>query len=168
MVHVLIHGSSSAFFDGISTPPTPPPGSVAPQLISVQYDSATNTYVPWATRPAPTMLPSTLSNVETATIALDSTGRMWLSSGDGSNVLEYWADAPYSSFSAPVTIASGVEVGDQSAVVTLPNAIGVLFSNQNSTKYSFRTHADGTDPRVLDGGGIPPRLARTQHRPRAG
>src|SRR6185436_3377143 len=59
VTHVLLHtGSSSA------------------QLVSLEYQPASQTYALWSQRPSTTSL--SLSSSEIATIDLDSTGRMWL------------------------------------------------------------------------------------------
>ena len=56
---------------------------------------------------------------------------------------------PYSSFSGPVTLATGVAADDIGVVTALPNGqIGVLWSNQNTRLFGFRVHSDGADPSV--------------------
>ncbi|MBN0042178.1 hypothetical protein JN535_18640 [Cellulosimicrobium cellulans] len=126
VVHVLLHGSSSA-------------------LVSLQYSAAGDTYVPWGARPAATAL--SLPGSETATLDVDSTGRMWVASDTASTVQVRYADAPYGSFSAPVTLASGITEDDIALVTAMPGGkIGVLWSNQATERFGFRTHADGAPP----------------------
>jgi hypothetical protein len=119
------------------------------ELMSVEYDVSTGTYIPWNKRKTKVDLVLDMG-VETGTIALDSTGRMWLASDAITDINVRYADAPYTSWSGPVTIASGVDDDDISAIVAMPGTgkIGVLWSNQDTKRFGFRTHADGTDPAI--------------------
>lgn len=114
-----------------------------PELVSVEYVGGS--YQLWSTRPAPS--PVLLPGSETATIDIDSTGRMWLSTEAGNDVVVYYSDAPYSSWTGPVTLATGINSDDITAVTALPdNTIGVLWSNQVAQRFGFRIHADSDDP----------------------
>ena len=110
------------------------------ELVSVEYGSGT--YAAWSARPA--AAPITLdSGVETATIAVDSTGRMWLASDGTTDINVRYSDAPYSSWSSPLAIGTGVNTDDISVVTAMPgNQIGVLWSNQETERFGFRVHAD--------------------------
>lgn len=125
ITHILLHGPQTA-------------------LVSLQYNEANGSYVAWGQRPDP--VPISLPGSETATIALDGEGRMWLATETLSQIQVRWADAPYSSFSSPVTIASGIDDDDIAAITTLPGKIGVLWSNQQTRRFGFKTHTDGTPP----------------------
>ena len=97
-----------------------------------------------------------LPNSEVATIDIDSTGRMWLATRDQSipgnaRIVAYYSDSPYSNWTnPPIEIGAGVVAGDDISVVTAlpgaPGKIGILWSNQNTKRFGFRTHVDGTDP----------------------
>ena len=82
VTHILLHGAS-------------------PELVSVEYVSGTNTYQLWTSRPTATAI--SLPSSETATIDVDSTGRMWLATESGPDILVYYSDSPYSSFSSSFT-----------------------------------------------------------------
>ncbi len=115
------------------------------ELVSVEYLSAANTYQLWSTRPDST--PVALPGSETATIDIDSTGRMWLATESATTVNVYYSDAPYAVFSGPVTVATGIADDDIAVVTALPNhSVGVLWSNQNTRRFGFRVHVDGADP----------------------
>src|SRR5690606_9646062 len=114
VAHVLLHGPTTT-------------------LVSIQRDAGTNTYVPWAQRTGATAV--SLPGSETATIDVDSTGRMWVAWDTASQVQVRWSDAPYSSFSSPITVASGITDDDIAVVTAMSgNKIGVLWSNQNSKR----------------------------------
>ena len=125
------------------------------QLASIEYVPATQTYQFWTTRPANVALPLD-GGTETATIDVDSQGRMWLATDYAAGtdqIVVYYSDAPYSSWSGPVTLATGINADDIAVVTAMPGGkIGVLWSNQNTQRFGFRTHVDGTDPGDLDGG----------------
>jgi Concanavalin A-like lectin/glucanases superfamily/Bacterial TSP3 repeat len=126
VTHILLHGSS-------------------PELVSVQHVPAGNTYQLWPARITST--PISLPDSETATIDIDSSGRMWLATESVSNVNVYYSDSPYSSFTGPITLANNINADDISVVTALPNnTVGVLWSNQTTQRFGFRAHVDGTDP----------------------
>ena len=126
VTHILLHGSS-------------------PVLISVEHVPASNTYQLWSARNVPT--PVALPGSETATIDIDSTGRMWLATETAADIVVYYSDPPYSSFTGPITLATNTSSDDISAVTALPNGtVGVLWSNQTTQRFGFRVHVDGTDP----------------------
>ena len=119
---------------------------VTSELVSVEYSSGSNTYQAWSARPTPSTV--TLdSGVEIATIDVDSQGRMWLASDASTTISVRYSDSPYSSWSAPIQLASGVSSDDISVVTALPNGtVGVLWSNQNTQRFGFRLHVDGNPP----------------------
>ena len=119
----------------------------SPELVSVEHVPVTNTYQLWTTRLAATAI--SLSGSETATIDVDSADRMWLATESGTDIDVYYSDSPYSSFTGPVTLASGVHSDDIAVVVALPNStVGVLWSNQVTDRFGFKVHEDGTDPTI--------------------
>ena len=123
VTHILLHGPS-------------------PELVSVQYNATGNTYEPWSSRPAATLV--SLPGSEIATIDLDSTGRMWLATENGANLNVHYSDAPYTSFAGPVTLANNINGDDIGVVTALPNdTIGVLWSNQTTQRFGFKVHVDG-------------------------
>lgn len=124
--HVLL-------FDGASS-----------ELASIEYDGAGN-YVPWTMRPQLVNVP--LSGAETATIDVDTTGRLWVAADNGSLVQVRYSDGIYQSWSSPITVASGIGSDDISVITALPNGtVGVLWSNQNSKLFGYRYHVDGAAP----------------------
>ena len=95
------------------------------ELVSVEYASGSNTYQAWSGRPAAAAV--TLdSGVEIATIDIDSEGRMWLASDASTSIHVRYSDPPYSTWSAPIVLATGVSSDDISVVTAMPNGtIGV-------------------------------------------
>ena len=111
------------------------------QLATLQYDSGPdNRFEPWSLRPQLVNIQLS-SGVETATIEVDSTGRMWIASDASSTVEVRYSDGPYTTWSAPITVASGINSDDISAIVAMPNnQIGVFWSNQSTNLFGFRVH----------------------------
>ena len=109
LAHVLLYDGSSS------------------QLATLQYDAGPdNRFEPWSLRPQLVNV-SLSSGVETATLEVDSTGRMWIASDASSTVEVRYSDGLYTTWSAPITIASGITSDDISAIVAMPNnRIGVF------------------------------------------
>ncbi len=114
------------------------------QVATLQYDAVDNRFEPWALQP--NLVDVQLSSgVETATLEVDSTGRMWIASDASTSIEVRYSDGLYTSWSAPITIASGISTDDISAVVTMPgNKIGVMWSDQSANLFGFRVHIDGS------------------------
>lgn len=129
LVHVLL-------FNGTST-----------QLATLQYDAGpANTFEPWSQQPDVVDVPLS-SGVETATIEVDSTGRMWIASDAKTTIEVRYSDGNYTNWSAPITVASGINSDDISSIVAMPNhEIGVFWSNQSTRLFGFRVHEDGAAP----------------------
>lgn len=126
------------------------------QLASVEYMAGgLGTYEFWATRPELVDLPFP-GSVETATIDVDSTGRMWTAYENSHDIRVHYSDAPYSTWSAPIVLAEDVDNDDIAAVKALPNdTVGVLWSNQTTQRFGFRLHVDGDDPTVWAADEVP-------------
>jgi len=124
------------------------------ELVSVEYVPTTDTYQLWTTRPASVSL--TLdSGVETATIDIDSDGRMWLASDASTDINVRWSDSPYSTWSSAITLDSGVGTDDICVVTAFDGKIGVLWSDQVSDRFGFRVHTDGADPNTWSADEVP-------------
>ncbi|MEI6946378.1 hypothetical protein V9K67_04190 [Paraflavisolibacter sp. H34] len=115
-------------------------------LVSVEYDANAQNYKPWSQRPGRSTIVFH-DDSETATLVLEEGGRLWVAS-DGNDEMELrWSDAPYTDFSSPITVAAGMMDDDICALAALPGKIGLLWSDQNTKRFGFRTHANGDDPR---------------------
>ena len=96
------------------------------------------------------------SGVETATIDVDSTGRLWVAYDRSSTIEVRYADGLYNSFSAPITVASGITSDDICSIIAMPGGtVGLFWSNQNSKRFGFRTHVDGTNPNTWTADEVP-------------
>ncbi len=94
--------------------------------------------------------------VETATIDVDSTGRMWLASDSQTDIGVQYSDGPYSTWSSRIVLATGVSTDDICAVTHLSNgSVGVFWSNQTTQRFGFRVHQDGSDPTVWSADEVP-------------
>jgi len=113
-------------------------------------------YQLWSTQPNIVNITGLNSSVETVTIDRDSTGRLWIAYEQDTQIVARYSDGNYSTWSAPIVLATGVNGDDIAAVTAMPgNKIGVLWSNQTTQRYGFRTHADGTDPNVWTADEVP-------------
>ncbi|MFO7973879.1 MAG: T9SS C-terminal target domain-containing protein [Candidatus Hydrogenedentota bacterium] len=116
------------------------------ELVSLEYDSDENMYRSWSKRPSPSSIVLD-PGVEMATIDVDNSGRMWLASDAEVDINVRWSDPPYTDWSAPLTLASGVDEDDICVVAAFPNGdVGVLWSNQNTRQFGFRMHAQDAPP----------------------
>lgn len=116
-------------------------------LVSVEYVPATGTYKRWSVRKNKVPVSLDLGS-ETATLDIDTTGRMWVAFDSPSKIKVKWSDSPYTNWSAPVTLATGVNQDDIASVIALPatGKIGVFWSDQTTRRFGFKTHSDGDNP----------------------
>ena len=118
------------------------------ELASIAY--AGGTYALWPTRTSNAPVTLTGATEPAATIALDSAGRLWVAWVGTSDVWVSSSTSPYSAWSAPTSLASGMPADDIAVITAMPgNKIGVLWSNENAgvKRFGFRTHVDG-DPQA--------------------
>jgi hypothetical protein len=134
VVRILLHGATS-------------------QVISIQYDATNHTYTAWAPQPAPVTVP--LPGSETATLDVDGTGRMWIAYDGTTTANVIWADAPYTTFSKPIVLASGILVDDIDVVTKVPGGMTVMWSNQAAKRFGFRLHLDGAAPTAWSANEVP-------------
>jgi hypothetical protein len=116
------------------------------QFYSIEYVGGT--YQLWVNRT--TLVDISLPGSETATIALDSTGEMWLATDTSAGeIVVYHSVSPYSTWDGPIVLESGVGDDDIEVITALPNgSVGVFWSNQNNPNpalrlFGFRYHVDG-------------------------
>jgi hypothetical protein len=130
LVHLLLfRGGSTSYF------------------VSLEYDPNLNTYKRWTQRTSTVNIIFETGAI-TATLDIDGTGRGWIASNNNGSMLVRYSDAPYSTWSAPITIASGGVSEDICAITALPGKVGVFWSNQTAKRFGFKTHTDGADPTV--------------------
>ncbi len=126
------------------------------QLASLEYvASSPPTYRLWSERSSLTGV-NLGSDAEAATIDLDSQNRLWVAYDNVRNIEVRYSDAPYTAWSAPVVLASNVDDDDIAVVTALAGGkIGVLWSNQTTKRFGFRTHADGAAPSAWSADEVP-------------
>src|SRR5690606_13688814 len=114
-------------------------------LISMQYNASQKTYEPWEARNNIVSFDFN-DEVETATIDIDDTGRMWIAYERNGQVMVRWANPNYGTWSDEIPLAN-VREDDIATVAALPGKIGVFWSNQITQRFGFRTHLneDPTD-----------------------
>ncbi|MGB5896435.1 MAG: hypothetical protein WBG58_19845, partial [Ignavibacteriaceae bacterium] len=106
------------------------------------------------------------SGVETATIDVDTQGRVWIASDEKiidvtstANIYVRWSESPYSSWTR-VTLATGLKKDDICAITAFTTSgtpkIGVLWSNQNDDHFHFKYRLDSEDPATWHGPELAP------------
>ena len=109
----------------------------------------------WPSRPSLATVPLGTDS-ETATLALDGAGRMWVASDAGTTIQVRYSDAPYATWSSSITIASGIHTDDIAGITTFPNgSVGVMWSNQVARRFGFKTHAPGASPSSWSANEVP-------------
>lgn len=137
LVHLLLYRATSVSY-----------------FVSLEYDPASNAYKRWTQRTTNTGIqfePGTAA----ATLDIDATNRIWIASNSFGNMLVRYSDPPYTIFSSPITIQSGATENDICTITALPGKIGVLWSNQNTRRFGFKTHNDGADPTIWSADEVP-------------
>ena len=126
------------------------------KMASVEYvPGSPGSYRLWTDRPGLSSVPLD-GSAKTATVAMDSIGRLWIASDTRATVEVRYSDFPYATWSAPLTVASGICTNDISAITSLGNGmIGVLWSDQSTERFGFRLHVDATDPDVWTDDEVP-------------
>jgi hypothetical protein len=114
-------------------------------LVSLQYDSINTTYTSWSERSSRTPI-AFVEGSETASLDIDGSGRMWVASDAPDHINVRWSDPPYKSFSEPIVLVQGINDDDICGIIAMPGKIGVMWSNQTTKRFGFRTHADGASP----------------------
>ena len=128
--------------------------SDASQLASIEYVGGSTGYQMWSQRPQLVDL-ALHGSSETATIDIDSVGRMWVAYDTSGTVEVRYSDGAYSTWSDPIAIGS-LGSDDISAIITMPNgSVGVLWSNQSADRFGFRVHQDGADANIWSENEVP-------------
>jgi len=113
------------------------------RLYRYQYDPATATYA------LDSGFPVTISNysTETLTIDKDSTGVLWASWAQDTQVYVNRSTGSDSTWGTPIVLpvsgAINLDADDISAVVAFGNKVGVMWSNQAASAMFFAVHQDG-------------------------
>ena len=85
--------------------------------------------------------------VETATLDVDASGRVWVASDAKRRIRVRWRDASSTDFHAPITLERGISKDDICVVMAFPQGdVGVLWSNQVTQHFGFRLHKKGNPP----------------------
>ena len=129
-------------------------GTLTSSIVSLQYDDANDTYIPWSQRTSNTSIVFPAGS-ETASMTIDGTGRMWVANAGTTEVKVWWSDAPYSSWGGSVTLADNITDDDICGIMRLQGKVGVFWSNQATRRFGFKTHTDGADPTVWSADEVP-------------
>jgi hypothetical protein len=111
--------------------------------VRLRYDEATRDYQ--AEEPA--LVTPRGGAASSATLALDSTGRLWAAFATVRRVLYSWSDNGRKW--APMEVLADTGTGgtpEQAALVTFDDRVGLLWSDQGTGSFTFAYHQDGADP----------------------
>lgn len=114
------------------------------QFTVVKYNDITKSYE-FSDKNNPIIPISFPATTETCVIDIDGLDNLWMTYEADNNIHVRNLSSPYKSWSLPHCIATGVKDDDISSVVQMNGKIGVLWSNQNTGLFGFKTHVDG-DP----------------------
>ena len=85
--------------------------------------------------------------VETATMARDDNGRLWIASDGETTIHARWIEKGADAVSGSLVLAEGVSKDDICVITSLQDgSVGVLWSNQNAQRYGFRRHVGSSNP----------------------
>jgi hypothetical protein len=80
---------------------------------------------------------------------------MWVAADETSAIDVWWSDSPYTTWSSPIKIATGIKDDDICLVTTFNGKVGVFWSDQTTKRFGFKTHADGDGPAIWSADEIP-------------
>ena len=114
------------------------------ELINTQYNAGNITYE-LLNADVPSRNLSFNGTTETVTIDIDGKDVMWLAYEEDNSIKVNSSVFPYTVWGEPTIIETGVKPDDICSIISLPGKIGVLWSNQNTKLFGFKTHVDGND-----------------------
>ena len=114
------------------------------ELINTRYNAGNITYE-LLNVDVPSSNLSFNGTTETVTIDLDGNDVMWLAYEEDNSIKVNSSVFPYTVWGEPTIIETGVKPDDICSIISLPGKIGVLWSNQNTKLFGFKTHVDGND-----------------------
>ena len=119
--------------------------TVGARLYRFSYDTVTDRYTPDAGYPARINDWRT----ESLVIAKDSTGRIWATWNQGTQIMVNRSLTTPSSWGTPFTLpatgATGITTDDISSIVSFGgNSVGIMWSDQTRGAFGFAVHRDGT------------------------
>jgi len=114
------------------------------QFTVVKYNDLTRSYE-FSDKNNPIIPISFPGGTETCVIDIDGLEHLWMTYEANNNIYVRNSSPPYKFWSLPHCIATGVKDDDISSVIQMNGKIGVLWSDQNTGFFGFKTHLDG-DP----------------------
>jgi hypothetical protein len=111
-------------------------------LSKYSYDAPTQTYTRLPGFPVSLPL---ASGSESATIAQDSTGKLWIVYDPGNKIRVMWSTtSDHTGWNTTgMVLYEPVDSDDLADIVAFNNRIGVMWSNQSADNFGFRIHVDG-------------------------
>jgi len=137
------NSTGDALWDGSRLYTASRTGSGVLRVNQLSYDPSSRTYTVNSGFP----VNAATGGMESATIAKDTTGTLWATYTQSSKVFVTHSNGnTHNSWVAPFQLPvadTAVTADDISAIIAFNNMVGIMWSNQNSQKMDFATHADG-------------------------
>ena len=129
---------------------------VSGRLAKLTWTGSTYALTPLVSPSTPLATVPMSPGSDVATIALDTTGKMWVAADTNSTIEVRYADAPYTAWSSPITLATTSSVERElSAVVAFSGKIGVFWNDHATQRFGFRFHVDGDSPTAFSANEVP-------------
>lgn len=93
----------------------------------------------------PLKIPQNHPKIETATIAKDAAGIWWVAADVGERAMYVWSSKNARRWNDPVLVAEGMAPDDICSIVSLKNAVMIIWSDQKAEAVYCREHKNG-DP----------------------
>ncbi|MBT31684.1 MAG: hypothetical protein CMO01_18665 [Thalassobius sp.] len=97
----------------------------------------------WSAEKLATFSLTEKESVETATITLDKNGNGWLAAVAGDKVSVWASNKGLKKWSGPFTLAEGIGKDDICTITSLPEGVGVIWSDQINEAVKIRIHNNG-------------------------
>lgn len=117
------------------------------ELINTKYNSSNSSYEHLDVNNPATRL-SFNSTTETVVIDVDRSNIMWMAYEEDNKIKVNSSIFPYTIWGTPTVLETGVSDDDICSIVALPDKVGVLWSNQNTKLFGFKTHLNGDNQSI--------------------
>ena len=110
-----------------------------------------NTDILWETKICSNLYPSCDGDkFETATITKHKSGRFWVAATAGKKVCVWYSDLSNKNWTGPDIIAEGINEDDICTITSLPEGVGVIWSDQENDALKFKLHIQSNEIEIWE------------------